>query len=89
MKTYIYVDWCNHVAISEREYEEMIDKAIERGEFYDDDFEDWLSGNYSCIELFEMDEELQMEVRRQYINILREELMDDGYKGYEPYSIDD
>ena len=88
MKTWVYVNWCSHIIISGAEYEEIIDDAIEHGDF-DTDFEDWLSNNYSCRELFEMDEELQTDVRRQYINDLHEDLMDNGYDGYEPYSVDD
>lgn len=88
MKTWVYVNWLNHVVISAREYEEMIDKAIENNDF-DDDFEDWLANNYSCRELFEMDEELQADVRRQYISDLREDLITNGDNGYKPYSIDE
>ena len=88
MKTWVYVDWCRRAVISANEYEEMIDRVIASNEF-DDDFEDWLSSNYSCRELFEMNEETQTDVRNQYISDLHEDLMTNGYDGYKPYAIDE
>ncbi len=70
MKITVYVSWDDESIISEKEYQEYRNKEICEAINDDDVYEEWLSdylcGNYSHMEVWNLTDKDRLEIRKEY-----------------------
>ena len=82
MKIIVYVNWDDESIISEREYQEYRNKEIQ--EMLDDcySYEEWLSdylcGNYTCMEIWNMTNRDRLEIRKKYEQTVNSDFDEDS-----------
>ena len=69
----LYINYDERKIYTEAEMQERINKAVEELSVTDcGEFDEFLAGNYSCTELFNMSEERKAEIFDAYVNYTRE-----------------
>ena len=88
MKVKVYVNWDERKIISEKEYEEKVEKsAKEYAESYAD-FADWLNDHYHADDVWEMSESTRKEVKQEYCEACQTWAEDEVNDYWKPYEIE-
>ena len=86
MKVTVYVNWHTEEVISEKEYEEKIEKSAKDYVESEADFSDWLNDQYRADDIWEMSENGRNAVKEEYYEACQtwaEEEVNDYWKPYE------
>lgn len=90
MMVKLYVDWSGGVILNEKQaYETASNGEHYRAATSDDSFDDWLSVNYSYVDLFNMKEDEKERLRTEFLREMKETAWQDFLSdGYEEVSVE-
>lgn len=80
----LYVNWDNGTIFNEEQMQETIENEYYPNATSDDNFNDWLSENYTHVGLFYMSEDEKEAIRADFMEEMRElawqNFIDNGYE---------
>lgn len=89
MKVGIYIDWSEHKAASEAEFQKVLAEKAEEIIADEDELSNWLDEHYSTAEVFNFTEEEKAEVWKKWGEFANDVAEEDltGYNGSWTYEI--
>ena len=80
----LYVNWDEGIILNEKQAQETIENEYYSNTTSDDNFNDWLSENYTHLDLFYMSEDEKEAIRTDFMEEMKEttwqNFIDDGYE---------
>lgn len=85
----LYVNWDNGTILNEKQMQETIENEYYPNATSDDNFNDWLSENYTHVGLFYMSEDEKEGIRADFMKEMEDAAWDDfEADGYEEVSVE-